>query len=942
MVNVRRDDNSKSVNVTTSSNSKTVQGCNDLSKYYAEQSLSYSNDSKDYAEIAQTAASNAQISAGSAEQSANTCTAVLNNTHFQTVYTDLESENSDIETVSDNIENVNAVSTNIESVNTNATNITAITTNATNITAIQNASSNAQTCIDNATIATQKATLASGSATSASNSATNANIWAEGTDEQVQALGGVHSSKGWADVASVGQQQADCAETDNTKVTFVKGKNLSNFNNDCNLIQNTATGTGSLTIENGNAADGRCSINIGSGSYTSNDYNTALGCNSTASNGYSTALGYNSTASNGYSIALGYHSTASKNSAIQLGYGNNNTAKTFSVGFYDSSTPTNYQLLDGTTGLIPDARLSSNIEKTVNKDVANGYCGLNASGKIDVANRIADGAIATSKLGSDVIDLIDSSNRNLGEDVSSDVPLTDAGLHLKDGALIDGSGIYSDFIDYMEDLYENAPMTTPNILASSSSISGSILSGTGTADFQCSAYTNFTLEFKTHTPSTMPNEFRVLASFGTEQIKGLVVGLNADYTLHFNISTDGSTWKYNPHFSSQLTLNADTDYYIRLTYNGSTYSIKVSTDGRIYTDYGTISDELFYTTGINNTIRFGFWYNAGVQQYVYSGSYDLQYCKFTTTVNNQNVTLWQGMTKDGFYTEQEFQKSVTDYGCCGCYVVDTTNHTVRLPKVTDDNGRYLIKAYTSNGITCRIYSDGWCEQSGVDYQSYDSYINFLVPFADTNYDIQLTSGNGNYATLPSVGSDKQTNKFMVIKVNSTTAQGVTAMTLWKATGYITLPTQTPAKKYNYVCVATSVKQPAIVEIDNVITDLNGKADIDLSNSNPSQTFINNSMDWGMPDYSSVIDISSSVDTTSTQNRSYSYPIMVYFMATSSWVSGYSITVEIDGTKYGNCNHSYSACPTTLTIPANTNFKAYVEGGMPDVHKIVRIIPMKGA
>lgn len=44
-------------------------------------------------------------------------------------------------------------------------------------------------------------------------------------------------------------------------------------------------------------------------------------------------------------------------------------------------------------------------------------------------------------------------SRNIGEIVSSTVPLTDAGLHLLDGALIDGAGIYSDFVSYMADLY---------------------------------------------------------------------------------------------------------------------------------------------------------------------------------------------------------------------------------------------------------------------------------------------------------------------------------------------------------------------------------------------------------------------------------------------------------------------------------------------------------
>lgn len=44
------------------------------------------------------------------------------------------------------------------------------------------------------------------------------------------------------------------------------------------------------------------------------------------------------------------------------------------------------------------------------------------------------------------------SGRNIGEIVSSTIPLIDAGLHLLDGSLIQGSGIYSEFVDYIAGL----------------------------------------------------------------------------------------------------------------------------------------------------------------------------------------------------------------------------------------------------------------------------------------------------------------------------------------------------------------------------------------------------------------------------------------------------------------------------------------------------------
>lgn len=49
----------------------------------------------------------------------------------------------------------------------------------------------------------------------------------------------------------------------------------------------------------------------------------------------------------------------------------------------------------------------------------------------------------------------DVTERNIGEIIYSLVPVTDGGLHLLDGTLIDGTGIYKDFYDHMVDVYNN-------------------------------------------------------------------------------------------------------------------------------------------------------------------------------------------------------------------------------------------------------------------------------------------------------------------------------------------------------------------------------------------------------------------------------------------------------------------------------------------------------
>lgn len=63
-----------------------------------------------------------------------------------------------------------------------------------------------------------------------------------------------------------------------------------------------------------------------------------------------------------------------------------------------------------------------------------------------------------SLLGSGNIPII-GNIRNIGEIIESTIPLTDAGIHLLDGALLSGSGSYADFVDYIAGLYNSGNYT---------------------------------------------------------------------------------------------------------------------------------------------------------------------------------------------------------------------------------------------------------------------------------------------------------------------------------------------------------------------------------------------------------------------------------------------------------------------------------------------------
>ena len=148
------------------------------------------------------------------------------------------------------------------------------------------------------------------------------------------------------------------------------------------FLQNTATGSQSLAIGPSSTAPNSWSVAIGTlssatavstaigwnakaGDSTNNTSScVAIGRNALASGDYSTCVGEEAEASGDYSVAIGIASKATARNAIQIGFGTNNTASTLRIGFGRNGYSANYELLNGTTGKIPDDRLNTTIART--------------------------------------------------------------------------------------------------------------------------------------------------------------------------------------------------------------------------------------------------------------------------------------------------------------------------------------------------------------------------------------------------------------------------------------------------------------------------------------------------------------------------------------------------------------------------------------------------
>ena len=178
-----------------------------------------------------------------------------------------------------------------------------------------------------------------------------------------------------------------------------------------------------------------------------------------------------------------------------------------------------------------------------------------------------------------------------------------------------------------------------------------------------------------------------------------------------------------------------------------------------------------------------------------------------------------------FTTEASWQSAVSSNGVCGKFVYDSQNGTLRLPK-------YNSKIYSGEGTASVIGNGkniGWTTGS-------TEYAGVGATYSGAG--ITGIFGNDETKTLPASGTgisyQPAANVMYGLSTNAEKS-GVIA----------DLSTITAALDgYWYIVVANSTKTEIEVDIDQVMTDLNGKADVDFSNVN--STGKETATYWGFP------------------------------------------------------------------------------------------------
>ena len=158
-----------------------------------------------------------------------------------------------------------------------------------------------------------------------------------------------------------------------------------------------------------------------------------------------------------------------------------------------------------------------------------------------------------------------------------------------------------------------------------------------------------------------------------------------------------------------------------------------------------------------------------------------------------------------FTTEANWQTSVTNYGVCGKFVYDSVNNTVRLPKITGFTEGTIDPTVLGDLVEAglpNITGESQWESPGDNVSRY----NANGAFSRTTE----TGAMGLTWASESTGYYKETfdaSRSNSIYGNSTTVQPQSIKVLY------------------YIVIATTTKTDIQVDIDEVMTDLNGKVDI---------------------------------------------------------------------------------------------------------------------
>ena len=453
--------------------------------------------------------------------------------------------------------------------------------------------------------------------------------------------------------------------------------------------------------------------------------------------------------------------------------------------------------------------------------------------------------------------------RNLGQIIESILPITDAGLHLLDGSKILGGGIYNDFVTKIGEIYDAQPKYSNVTKVGSIADSDSVLSG-----FSASNYAKLPTIFNpTSNTWEMVIKVKTGSDLGTSSwitggtvTSGLdwqvpTIGYEGTHKPTMYLSSNGSSWDIAQNIQGTTDLQTNTDYWYKLEFTGSAYNLYLSTDGTTYGLEATVTS----STSIYNAsslMGLGCNFYSSANTTYWRGSIDLN----ESYINIDGFRWWTGRMASGFTEENAWQSSVNAYGVCGKFVYDSVANTVRLPKITG-----MLEGTTD------VTALGDLIEQYVRLPNITGYVggNNLTTTESGYSGGALYYGTGSYVG-PNVSG---TYYGPEVRIDASRSSSV-----YSGDGTNTKIQPQAIKVLYYIVIATATKTDIEVDIDQVTTDLNGKADVDLSNMNASQSAKDTIIDWSGVETAGQIGIG-----TPSSSSPYVLPSAGYII----WVSYYN-------------------------------------------------------
>ena len=318
-------------------------------------------------------------------------------------------------------------------------------------------------------------------------------------------------------------------------------------------------------------------------------------------------------------------------------------------------------------------------------------------------------------------------SRNIGEIVASTLPLTDAGLHLLDGALISGSGIYADFVNYIAGLD-----STANYFCTETEWQQSV------TDYGvCGKFVYDSINNTVRLP----------------KITGIIEG-TTDVNALGDLVEAGL-----PNITGDVGGTTGIGHVSNVSYGLSVHN--TNTSGAFYANSNCSYTATKQSEQGTNGKSLGF--NASLSSSIYGNS---------STVQPQTIRAFYYIVV-ATSTKADIQVDIDEI---------VTDLNGKVDRSDLEEVQCVVETYQNGTSWYRVYSDGWCEQGGVATGAQIT-VSLLKPYKDTTYYaswILLDNTSTSNLTFQYQSVRSRTTSTFVISASASTS----FTTMWEAKGYI--------------------------------------------------------------------------------------------------------------------------------------------------------------